>query len=210
MTTAWLAGGTGLVGGELLRQLLDDPQFSRVLAVGRRPLTLEHPKLAQARLDFASPAAFDALEPPAVAFSCLGTTIKKAGSREAFRAVDHEAVLAFARAARKKGAGVFVHVSSLGTDVRSRAFYLSVKGEVERDVARVTFPSVYALRPSMLDGRREERRPAEAVGLVVMRALGPLLGRYRPTKVEAVARVMIASAKGAAPGVHVIEADAIR
>jgi uncharacterized protein YbjT (DUF2867 family) len=103
-----------------------------------------------------------------------------------------------------------VHVSSLGADVRSRAFYLSVKGEVERDVARTAFPSAYALRPSMLDGRREERRPGEEVGLVVMRALGPLLGKYRPTKVEAVARVMIASAKAGAPGAHVIEADAIR
>lgn len=210
MTTAWLAGGSGLVGGELLRQLLDDPQFSRVVAVGRRLLALEHPKLAQVRVDFGSPSAFDALAPPAVAFSCLGTTIRKAGSRDAFRAIDHEAVLAFARAARRKGAGVFVHVSSLGADVRSRAFYLSVKGEVERDVARVAFPSAYALRPSMLDGRREERRPGEALGLVVMHALGPLLGRYRPTKVEAVARVMISAAKTAAPGAHVIEADAIR
>jgi uncharacterized protein YbjT (DUF2867 family) len=210
MTTAWLAGGSGLVGGVLLHQLLDDAYFTRVISVGRRRLMLEHRKLTQVVAELTSPSGLDALEKPAVAFSCLGTTIKKAGSREAFRAVDHGAVLAFARAARERGAGAFVHVSSLGADPRSRAFYLSVKGEIERDVAGLGFPSVYALRPSMLDGRRGESRPGERLGLVVMRALGPLMGRYRPTRVEAVARVMIASAKAAAPGAHVIEPEAIR
>lgn len=198
------------MGGVLLHQLLDDAAFTRVISLGRRRLMLEHPKLTQVLVDLTSPVGLEALEPPAVAFSCLGTTIKKAGSREAFRAVDHGAVLAFARAARQRGARAFLHVSSLGADLRSRAFYLAVKGEVERDVAALGFPSVYALRPSMLDGKRQESRPAEQVGLVVMRALGPLMGRYRPTLAVAVARVMVASAKAAAPGAHVIEAEAIR
>jgi uncharacterized protein YbjT (DUF2867 family) len=210
MMTAWLAGGSGLVGGVLLRRLLDDARFDRVISVGRRTLPLEHPKLTQALADFASPAALEALPPPTVAFSCLGSTIKKAGSRDAFRAVDYGAVLAFARAARRAGAGVLVHVSSMGANPRSRAFYLAVKGELERDVAGLGFPSVYALRPSMLDGKREEHRPGEAIGLVVMRALGPLLGSYRPTKVEAIAKVMIASALAAAPGPHVVEPGEIR
>lgn len=210
MTTAWLAGGSGLVGSVLLRQLLDDAHFTRVISVGRRRLPLDHPKLVQVLTDFSSAAAIEELEPPAVAFSCLGTTIKKAGTRDAFRAVDYGAVLAFARAARRRGARVFAHVSSLGADPRSRAFYLSVKGEIEHDVAQLGFPCVYALRPSMLDGNREERRPAEAIGLVVLRALGPVLGRWRPTKVEAVGRAMIRAAKAAAPGAHVVEAEAIR
>jgi uncharacterized protein YbjT (DUF2867 family) len=210
MTTAWLAGGSGLVGGVLLRQLLDDARFHRVISVGRRTLPLEHPKLTQALADFGSPAALEALPPPTVAFSCLGSTLKKAGSRDAFRAVDYGAVLAFARAARRAGAGVLVHVSSMGANPRSRAFYLAVKGELERDVAGLGFPSVYALRPSMLDGKREEHRLGEAIGLVVMRALGPLLGSYRPTKVEAIAKVMIASALAAAPGPHVVEPGEIR
>jgi uncharacterized protein YbjT (DUF2867 family) len=210
MMTAWLAGGSGLVGGVLLRRLLDDARFDRVISVGRRTLPLEHPKLTQALADFASPAALEALPPPTVAFSCLGSTIKKAGSRDAFRAVDYGAVLAFARAARRAGAGVLVHVSSMGANPRSRAFYLAVKGELERDVAGLGFPSVYALRPSMLDGKREEHRLGEAIGLVVMRALGPLLGSYRPTKVEAIAKVMIASALAAAPGPHVVEPGEIR
>jgi len=210
MTIAWLAGGSGLVGGILLRQLLEDPHFSKVISIGRRRLPLEHPKLTQVVAELVPPTALDALEPPGVAFSCLGTTMKRAGSRPAFRALDQGAVLAFAAAARRKGAQIFVHVSSLGADARSRSFYLAVKGETERDVARLAFPSVYALRPSMLDGKRPEPRPAEAIGLVVMRALGPLLGRWRATPAEAVARTMIVAAKAAAPGVHVIEAGAIR
>jgi len=123
--------------------------------------------------------------------------------------VDYDAVLLFAEAARKRGARVFVHVSALGADPRSRLFYNSVKGGIERDVARLGFPSVYALRPSILDGERQESRPAERLGLVVTRALGPLLGKYRPTSVEAVARVMVASAKAPAPGSHVVDAQAI-
>ncbi len=210
MTTAWLAGGSGLVGGVLLRRLLDDPAFDRVVAVGRRALLVEHPKLIPVLSDFTSPETLKALPPPDAAFCCLGTTMKKAGTRDVFRAVDYHAVLAFARAAHQQGARVFVHVSSLGADVRSRAFYLSVKGEIERDVAELGFPSTYALRPSMLDGRRAEPRPAETFGLLFMNALGPLLGRWRPTKVDAVARTMIASAKVAAPGAHVVEAEEIR
>lgn len=177
--------------------------------MGRRNLPLRHPKLTQFVTDFSSPSAFEALVAPDIGFSCLGTTIKEAGSREAFRQVDHDAVLTCAHAAWGKHARVFVHVSALGADPRSRVFYNSVKGEIERDVFSLGFPSAYALRPSILDGEREESRPAERLGLVAMRALGPLLGKYRPTPVGNVARVMVASAKWAAPGAHVIEADAI-
>ena len=197
------------MGGVLLRQLLEDEHFGKVVSVGRRTLPLQHPKLTQVVVDFSSPSTFETLDPPDVGFACLGSTIKKAGSREAFRKVDRDAVFVFAQAAKRKSARVFVHVSALGADPRSRVFYSSVKGEIERDVARLGFPSVYALRPSILDGAREESRPAERLGLVVTRALGPLLGKYRPTPVEAVARVMIAAAKAAAPGAHVIEAGAI-
>jgi len=209
MATAWIAGASGLVGGALLHRLLQDDYFGAVVSVGRRTLPLQHPKLTQLLSGFSSPSAFEALIEPDIGFSCLGTTIRKAGSSEAFRMVDHDAVLTFAHAAWGKRARTFVHVSALGADPRSRHFYNSVKGEIERDVASVGFPSVYALRPSILDGEREESRPVERFGLVVARALGPLLGKYRPTPVGNVARMMVASAKWAAPGAHVIEADAI-
>jgi uncharacterized protein YbjT (DUF2867 family) len=209
MTTAWVAGASGLVGGELLRLLLADPAFDAVVSVGRRMLAVESPKLTQVKVDFGDAASFENLTAPDVAFSCLGTTIKKAGSREAFRAVDHDAVLAFAKAARNKGARTLVHVSSLGADRRSRALYASVKGEVEADLAALGFDSVHALRPSILDGDRAESRPLERVGLVFARALGPVLGKYRPTDASAVARTMIAKAKAKEPGAHVVDAGAI-
>ncbi len=197
------------MGGALLHRLLEDDSFGQVVSVGRRTLPIQHAKLTQVVTDFSSEAAFESLAPPEVVFSCLGTTIGKAGSREAFRKVDHDAVLLFARAARRMHARVFVHVSSVGADPRSRVFYSAVKGEVERDVARLGFPSVYALRPSILDGERKERRPSERLGLIVARALGPVLGKYRPSPVEDVVRGMVASARRCAPGVHVVEPGAI-
>jgi uncharacterized protein YbjT (DUF2867 family) len=210
MATAWLAGGSGLVGGALLRRLLQDDYFDKVISVGRRALAIQDPKLIQVATGFATPSAFDALASPYVAFCCLGTTIKKAGSRDAFRKVDHDAVLAFARGAKQKGAHAFIHVSSLGANIKSSTFYSAAKGETERDVGRVGLPSVYALRPSILDGDRGESRPGEYVGLLVGRALAPLLGKYRPTLVGTVVETMLALAKAPAPGVHVVEPDKMR
>jgi uncharacterized protein YbjT (DUF2867 family) len=209
MTTAWIAGASGLVGGELLRQLLADTAWERVVSVGRRVLPLDHPRLAQVVADVSSGEALATLPPPAAAFCCLGTTLRKAGSREAFRAVDHGAVVGFARAAAAGGARVLVHVTAVGADPGSRVFYNAVKGEAERDAAAQGPPSVYALRPSILDGDRAESRPAEAAGLLLARALGPLLGRYRPTPVAKVARAMIAAARKAAPGAHVVPPEEI-
>jgi uncharacterized protein YbjT (DUF2867 family) len=201
MWTAWLAGGSGLVGGELLKLLLAEGDVTKIVSVGRRTLPVEHAKLVQAKVDFADPASFDELDRADVAFSCLGTTMKEAGSQEA--------VLAFAKAAHDKGVHVFIHVSSLGASKRSRQFYSSVKGEIEAALETVGFESLYALRPSILDGDRAESRPLERVGLAFARAFGPVLGKYRPTASLAVARTMIAKAKDRAPGSHVIDADAI-
>jgi uncharacterized protein YbjT (DUF2867 family) len=182
MSTVWLAGGSGLVGGVLLRRLLEDASVARVVSVGRRRLSLEHPKLTQVVVDLAAPGAFAGLDPPQVAF-CW--------------------------AAKEKGARAFLHVTALGADPRSRVFYCAVKGEVERAVAELGFESVYALRPSILDGERDESRPGERVGLFVARALAPLLGKYRPTPVEAVARAMVRLARAPEPGSHAVDAGAI-
>lgn len=207
MTTAWVAGGSGLVGGELLRLLLADGHWDKVVSVGRRKLSLEHPKLIQVLTEFTSPLHLGDVPVPDAAFCCLGTTIKKVGYvKAAFRMVDHDSVVTFAEAARQKGARVFVHVTSLGADPQSRAFYSAVKGETERDVAALGFPSVYALRPSLLDGQRTERRSVEKYALLLARVAGPILGRYRPTAVPALVAAMISLAKEPAPGSHVVEA----
>lgn len=209
LKTAWVAGGSGLVGGELLKLLLADEGVATVVAVGRRKLAIEHAKLRQAVIDFAAPAGLDALPAPEAAFCSLGTTIKQAGSKEAFRAVDFDAVVAFAKAARARGATTFVHVTALGADAKSSVFYNAVKGQVEDAVAEIGFARVVALRPSLLDGDRAESRPMERVALAVSRTLGPLLGKYRPTPASAVAAAMLDAARSDGPGRHVLEANAI-
>lgn len=207
--TVWIAGASGLVGGELLKKLLTDDAFGRVIAVGRRALPLQHLKLTQATVDFADQASFAALPAPEAAFSCLGTTIKKAGSKEAFRAVDHDAVLTVARAAKERGARAFLHVTSAGADSRSSMFYSAVKGQVEEALIPLGFESLVALRPSIIDGERSDSRPLESIGLSIGRALGPLLGKYRPTPATAIAAAMVAAWKGGKRGVQIIEAGEI-
>jgi len=200
--TAVIAGATGLVGGHLLGLLLDDGTWDHVLSVGRRRLDRDHPRLEQRVVDFAD---LGELPPCTDVFSCLGTTIKVAGSQDAFRAVDHDAVVALADAAHRAGAQRFLHVTALGASPRSRIFYNRVKGETERDVAASGVPATIAFRPSMIDGERAERRTAERLGLVAMRAVGPVLGRYRPTPVTDIAAAMVAEAKTGRPGHRVVE-----
>lgn len=202
--TALIAGASGLVGSRLLGLLLADDHWDRVISVGRRTLALTDPKLEQLVVPFPEigevPAADDV-------FSCLGTTIKTAGSQDAFRAVDHDAVVALAEAAQRAGASQFLHVTALGASPGSRVFYSRVKGETERDVAASGIATTVAFRPSMIDGHRPgATRPGESIGLVAMRALGPLLGRYRPNRASDIARAMVREAKVGTPGHRVVDA----
>ena len=214
MPVALIAGASGLVGGHVLRLLLADPRWDHVLSIGRRELDLRHAKLEQlivelAQIDELSPD--NAIMPVDDVFCALGTTIKRAGSQEAFRAVDHDAVVALARTARRAGSSSFLHVSSTGASTGSRIFYNRTKGETERDVAAVGIPTTVAFRPSILDGDRVESRPGEQAGLIVMRALGPVLGKFRPTRAEDVAAAMIDEAGRREPGIrHVGAGDIAR
>ena len=194
------------MGGLLLRLLLGDSRWDRVVSVGRREVDVHHEKLEQLIVQLPD---IGVLPPLDDAFCALGTTIKKAGSRDAFRAVDHDAVVALARAARGAGASSFLHVTAMGADKGSRVFYNRVKGETERDVAAVGVPTTVAFRPSILDGERGESRPGEQVGLVVMRALGPVLGKYRPTRAEDVAAAMVREAGRSEPGARTVDAGKI-
>lgn len=214
MATALLAGGSGLVGGCLLRELLDAPEYDRVVAVGRRPLEIEHKKLVQVTTEF---AALRELVTPLRgddAFCCLGTTIKRAGSRETFRAVDHGAVLAFAWAAQRGGAKRFFTVSSLGANAESRVFYNRVKGETERALQVLGFDTLGIFRPSLLRGPRAEFRFGERVGELALALAGPVLvggwRKYRAIDAEVVARAMLRASFGRGPrGVLTYESDEI-
>lgn len=206
MKTAWIAGASGLVGSFTLRGLLESPEYSRVIALGRRELALQHPKLLQSRVDF---AVLDPMRGVSDVYCCLGTTIREAGSREAFRRVDHGFVLSLAEAAVHSGASQFLVVSSVGADPQSKSFYLRVKGEVERDLAQWPFSALHIFRPSLLLGPRGKVRPGEMAGAMLSRLGGPLLrgklARYRPISAATVAAAMLRAGAEGRPGRHVLE-----
>ena len=203
---ALLAGATGLVGGHLLKSLLDAPDYSRVFALTRRPFGKEHPKLANRIVIF--PRMADQLKGLTAqdAFCCLGTTIAEAGSQEAFRAVDVDAVLYFARAARAAQVTRFVVVSSVGADSGSKKFYLRTKGEMEEAVADLGFTSVDILQPSLLLGPRKSPRVIEITGRLFAPLISPLLTgareALRPIPAETVARAMLGAARAGRRGVY--------
>jgi uncharacterized protein YbjT (DUF2867 family) len=170
-----LAGASGLVGKSALDALLDAPDIGRVFAVTRRPLGREHPRLANRIVQF------DKLETQLkgvachVAVCCLGTTLRQAGSEQAFRQVDVDYVLSFARTAKEAQAQRFVVVSSVGADVGAKNFYLRTKGEMEQALANVGFASLDILQPGPLLGFRSQMRPLEFGALLVMPVVNPFL-----------------------------------
>jgi len=212
--TALIAGATGLVGAELLDLLLADPEVARVHSLVRRPSGRTGEALAEQVVDFSNLAAAAIAPPVDEAYCCLGTTMRAAGSRTAFRRVDHEYVTAFARLALGLGAASLTVISSLGADPESRSFYLRTKGEVERELIALAVPSLALLRPSLLLGERRELRAGERASELALRLASPLLrgalARYRPVHARAVARAMAACGRRGEPGVHVLESDAIQ
>jgi uncharacterized protein YbjT (DUF2867 family) len=208
--TALVAGGTGLVGSACLRHLLARRAYERVIAVGRRAPDIRDPGLERRVVGL---DGLDGLDLPHVdaAFCALGTTIANAGSQAAFRRVDFDAVVAFARCAARASARHFVLVSSVGADAASTNFYLRVKGETEQAVSHIGFRGVSILRPSLLIGPRAESRPAEAVARAIVPLANPLLvgplRRYRSIAAEAVGAAMVGAGLAARPGVQTLEYD---
>lgn len=206
--TALVAGATGLVGRHLLRALLASPRYTRVVAAGRRPPALQHPRLEARTVDF-DRLAPDDLPDASDCFCALGTTIKQAGSQEAFRQVDHDYVLAFAQAACMRGARQGLFVSATGATPESHVFYSRVKGETERDLDGVPFETLVLFRPSLLLGDRDEHRPAEGWAARLAAPLTPLmvgpLAKYRPVPAADVAAAMRYAAEAGWSGRHVVE-----
>ncbi|WOS41454.1 NAD-dependent dehydratase [Xanthomonas rydalmerensis] len=202
-----LAGATGLVGGHALTQLLADPACSAVIAPTRRALELDHPKLHNPVLDFDALPAQASWWQVQAAICALGTTMRQAGSREAFRRVDHDYPLAIARLLRQHGAEAFALNSALRADPQSWAFYNRVKGDLENDLRALDYPSLTLVRPGLIGGERAQRRRGEHAASVVLRALGPLLPRrYRINPAERIAAALVAAVLQPRPGVQVIDA----
>jgi len=203
---ALLAGATGLVGGLLLKTLLDAPDYSRVYALTRRLLGKEHPRLANRVVTFERMAEQIKGLVAQDAYCCIGTTIAEAGSQEAFRAADVDAVLLFARAARAAQATRFIVVSSVGANSSSTKFYLRTKGEMEEAVTDLGFTSVDILQPSLLLGPRQGLRPAELAGRILSPLVNPFLTgpreAYRAIPAETVAKAMLGASRRGARGTY--------
>jgi len=198
---ALLAGATGLVGAALLDVLLDAGDFSRVIAVTRRPLPREHPRLANRTVQFDKIAAQFAGFTCHTAFCCLGTTIRAAGSQEAFRKVDVDYVLAVARAAQAQR---FIVVSAAGADPHAKNFYMRTKGEMEEALVAMNLAALDIMQPGVLLGWRHEIRPLELAASVLMPLVNPLLvGRYavyRGIPARTVALAMLGAARSGRRG----------
>jgi len=212
--SALIAGATGLVGSQCLARLLSEPAYERVIALVRRPLPHDDPRLDQRVIDFDRLGASGTTFPAATdVFCCLGTTMKKAGSQEAFRLVDFTYVVGLAAQSLEHGARQFLLISSIGANRSSAAFYTRVKGETEAAIAALPFEGRQIFRPSILVGERAENRPAERAGIVAMKGaafllLGPLR-KYRPIAAATVAEAMVRVALKAPRGVNIYESNEI-
>ncbi len=198
MSTIVIAGASGVVGRRALEHLLASEKVDSVIAVGRRLLTEQYAKLSSQIVDLNDSADIAAKisAKPDAAICALGTTMKQAGSKEAFRRVDHDAVLAFAKAAQAKGAQRFLLVSAVGANAKSSNFYLRTKGETEADLSKLGFANLTILRPSFIDdqGARGEHRPAEKWTLPLMRVTFSVIGkhnRFAPITAEALGKALV-------------------
>lgn len=205
-----LLGATGLVGRTTLRLLLNDPAFGRVVVLTRRPLPLELRRsgatLEEHIVDFHRLRDYAHLMDVEKVICAIGTTIKKAGSREAFREVDFEYPTIVAERSRAHDARHFLLVSALGADPRSRFFYNRVKGDLEDRLRSLAFPGLTILRPSLLLGDREEFRLGEEVA----KKLSMLIPRhYKPIPAAQVALALVNSAKMDISGTEILESGEI-
>ena len=207
--TALIIGASGLVGGALLAKLLASPAYETVKVLLRAPLKIADLKLQTILFDFDNPDASKVVADDV--FCCLGTTIKRAGSKVAFRKVDFDYPILIAQLAKLNGAQRFSIVTAMGADAHSSIFYNQVKGEVEQKLAKFDFESLLIFRPSLLLGNRPERRFGEQIGGVFMRLFSPIIPlKYRAIEAVKVAEAMLQKTVGATPGVHVFESDALQ
>jgi len=211
---AVIAGATGAIGRQLVPLLLASTSYDKIVVLHHRPTRYARlAKVEERVVDFARlPSPLPGEDVEAV-FCCVGTTQRKAGSTAAFQAVDRDLPIALARWAADQNATTFVGISSVDASAKSRSIYLKTKGEMEAGVAGAGLRSTYILRPSLLAGERDEYRLAERIGNRVLAVIEPVMvgpaRKYRAIHTKTVAEAMLACARQAAPGVHIIESDAI-
>lgn len=209
---AVVAGATGLVGHYLLNVLAEDSFYDEVLALVRRPLACDLPRVRAVLVDYEDLTPDD-MPGATHLFCCLGTTIAKAGSQQAFRRVDRDYVENFALAGSHAGARRMLMVSSVGAGPRAGSYYLRVKDEAERAAGAPEWEALHIFRPSILLGKRDEERPAEQAGARLARAFEwAMVGglrKYRPMPAGLLASAMAAAGERGQPGRHILHYDEI-
>lgn len=190
--TANVIGATGLVGKQLVKQLLDDENFEQVRIFVRRKSGFQHAKLKEYVVDFEMEETWLNTLKGDVLFSCLGTTLKQAGSKQKQYAIDFSLNLKFAETAKQNGIANYVLVSSIGANAQSRMFYTRIKGELDDAVSKLGFNKLIIIRPASLSGQRDTKRTGEILLIPILAILSKcILKNYRPIKDENVARAMI-------------------
>ncbi|MBT6503415.1 MAG: oxidoreductase [Deltaproteobacteria bacterium] len=211
---ALLVGGSGLVGGHCLDYLLNDSYYCQVEVWVRQPLSVEHPKLIQHQVDFEQLEDHHPEIQAHDVYCCLGTTIRKAGSQEAFSKVDYTYPVEIAKLSFDQGADQFLIVSALGADPDSSIFYNRVKGELEEAITQIGFQGLHIFRPSLLLGERLERRLTEEIGQKIFQWLSfgfkGVLKKYKAIEGRAVAAAMVEIAKGKGRGKQILESHQIQ
>ena len=201
-------GGSGLIGKELIRQLLKDPSFLIVRALVRSPLDIEHPKFLSQTTNFSNEEDFrEKLGTGTVLFCCIGTTMKNVeGDKVAYKKIDYDIAINAAQYASEKKFKHFAIISSVGANPNSRNFYIRLKGKIEEDLKVIPFNSIHIFRPSLLLGDRVESRPLEVFGKKIFKAIAFLLpGKYKPVYAKDVAAAMIAAVKKNKTGIRIYE-----
>lgn len=213
MKTAIIAGASGLIGKQLLYNLIEAGEYNTVIALVRKELPIASPKLKQVVVNFDDLAAVQHLLKADDVFCCLGTTIKKAGNQAEFKKVDYTYCCELAKETSRQGSQNFYLVSALGANAQSGIFYNKVKGETEEAIKQISFNSFYIFRPSLLLGDRKEFRLGERMAQLIMKPVSLLmlggLKKYKPIEASVVAKAMYKAAQKNAKGVVVIENDMI-
>ena len=213
MSSCLVVGSTGLVGTLLVKELVLSDDFDLVVALVRETQFTNTGKLTEVKIDFNDPKALGNLQSVDHIFCCLGTTIRKAGSKEAFRYVDYELPVSFARWAEQTKAESFSIVTALGADSASKIFYNQIKGEVEDKIKEFNIPKIQIFQPSLILGKRIEFRVGELIGKAIFKTINPLffgpLSKYRGIEAIAIARGMITYLKNSTNGINIIESNSI-
>jgi uncharacterized protein YbjT (DUF2867 family) len=213
MRKAIIAGATGLIGGELLKILLESTDYQEVISISRGEIPVQHKKLVQLIINFDELEKYAHTLKGDVLFCCLGSTRKKTPDLSVYRKVDHTYPVQLGQIAKVNHIQKYHFVSAIGADANSSNFYTKMKGETEADLAHLNLPCLHIYQPSILTGDRKESRPLEKLSIAVMKVFNPLLfgslKKYRSIPAATVARAMYNQSLKSETGLYIHPSDHI-